>query len=408
MGNQWTTTGALMMVLGLATTAAAAANPAASALINEALDRQVQLDLNGVLPEILKQIARETGVAIEAEPAVWDLLPWGEQTSVTAKAQNQTLRQALTAISRKLGLTFILREQAVELQPCPALRRLGRRATVEELAILDLLAATPLDLDTNPIPGITLRKLLEAVDQRLVDLKTPYALEYRAGEGMLRDAVFVTRSANLMDALDSLAGGTKATWYPEGRNVLVVRKEDQVRAALDRRITMRFNGVAVGQVLVELAQKAGVNLTIEPGALQKVPAPFRTIQLALDNASFAMALENIAGFTGLGYVPNAEGVYIWNQSAYGPGAESGGEPILGMVPIPDLGIQVPLTASQVPPDVRDYLRFKAQKETEKLRQQMREEGFVPATQATTTVGPATRPDKPSANLPPAAVSPCRP
>ena len=44
-----------------------------------------------------------------------------------------------------------------------------------------------------------------------------------------------------------------------------------------------------------------------------------------------------------------------------------------------------LPQSQVPPDVREYLRAKQQREIEKIREQMKEEGFKP------TTAPATQP-----------------
>jgi hypothetical protein len=41
-----------------------------SALINEALDKQVALDLNGTLPVAMRAIGEKTGVTIEAAPVV--------------------------------------------------------------------------------------------------------------------------------------------------------------------------------------------------------------------------------------------------------------------------------------------------------------------------------------------------
>src|SRR5579864_2410852 len=100
-----------------------------SALINEALDKQVSLKLDGVLPQVLKSIEDKTGVRIATTDQVYDLLPWGEQTNVKVKVENKTLRDALTAISRKLGLLWGLGQFEVTLKPMPALARLGRRAT---------------------------------------------------------------------------------------------------------------------------------------------------------------------------------------------------------------------------------------------------------------------------------------
>src|SRR5215469_2939530 len=96
-----------------------------SALINEALDKNVSLSLNDILPTILKQIEEKTGVRITPTDPVYELLPWGEQTNLKAKIENQTLRAALTAICQKLGLTWELGQFDVILKPMPALQRLG-------------------------------------------------------------------------------------------------------------------------------------------------------------------------------------------------------------------------------------------------------------------------------------------
>ena len=99
-----------------------------SALINEAMDRTVKLQVDGVLPQVLKAIEDQTNVPIKAGPAVYDLLPWGDQTNVSARIENQTLRQALTAITRKLGLTW---ELGAAIDPGGADARAGAGAALD-------------------------------------------------------------------------------------------------------------------------------------------------------------------------------------------------------------------------------------------------------------------------------------
>lgn len=162
----------------------------------------------------------------------------------------------------------------------------------------------------------------------------------------------------------------------------MVPKEDQIRNQLTKTVTIRYNGVDVSQVLAELSQTSGVEFTIEPGAIQRIPPEFRTIRLILDNATIKQALENLAGFTGLGYVVNESGVYIWNQASTPGGTQR--DPILGMIPL-DNGMTLLIPQSQVPPDMQEYFRARMQKELAKIRQMMVEEGFKP------TSRPATAP-----------------
>src|SRR5438270_12144350 len=86
-----------LLALGLSPSLCRAQNSAA--LINEALDKQVELDLHDNLPGALRAIESKTGVPFKVDPAVYELLPWGEITEITVvKIKNQTLRQAQTAI----------------------------------------------------------------------------------------------------------------------------------------------------------------------------------------------------------------------------------------------------------------------------------------------------------------------
>jgi len=365
----------LLLLVGLNSPAARGQDT--SALINEQLDKPVaKLELNGTLPAVMNTIGEQTGVKLEASPAVWDLLPWGQGTNINAKIENQTLRQALEAITRKLGLVFVLKDQSVELRPMPALRRLGKRATIQELKALDLLTATPLAANTDHLPA---HQLLEAADQKLVDLKSDFAIENRSGESVKPDQVIpLSRNASLADALESLTNATGATWYPWGKSIVVVPKEDQVRNQLLKNISVRYNGTDISQVLMELSQKAGINFDMQPGAVQNVPPEFRSVRLVLDNATIKQALDTISGFTGLGYSVNDKGVYIFNSSS---AAGAPREPTVGLIPL-DNGMQIVVKESQIPPDMREYLKLKTQKQLQKIRQQMKEENFKPTTQPT--------------------------
>src|SRR5437764_14071805 len=170
-----------------------------SALINQQLDQQANLKIkNKPLPQAMSEIANQTGVRIEAAANVYDLLPWGDQTSVSATIKNQTLREGIDAIARKLGLSLVLKDNYVELQPMPALSRLGQRATVQELQALDLLSSTPLKL---PGEQVKVSQLIDAVDQKLLEMKSPFAIENRLGDRVPADRMIsVPRNAAMMDA----------------------------------------------------------------------------------------------------------------------------------------------------------------------------------------------------------------
>ena len=56
---------------------------------------------------------------------------------------------------------------------------------------------------------------------------------------------------------------------------------------------------------------------------------------------------------------------------------------IGMIPL-DNGLQIFIRESQVPPDMKEYLHLKTQKELQKIKQMMKEENFKPSTRPAPT------------------------
>ena len=135
-----------------------------------------------------------------------------------------------------------------------------------------------------------------------------------------------------------------------------------------------------------LRRLAHLQRLLEPGAIQRIPLEFRNIRISLGRgATVEGALEAISGFTGLDWAVKGDGVYIWNPSS-GTGGAGGGQqdPVVGMIQT-DSGMQVMIRRSSLPPDVREYLDQRVGKEIDKIREQMKDEGFKPSSR------PATQP-----------------
>lgn len=344
-----------------------------SALINEALDKIVELDLDTTLPQAIRSIEDKTGVPIRVSRAAYDVLPWGEQTKLTAKISQQTLRNSLSAITQKLGLRYIVGDQEVLVEPLAALSRLGKRATADELAVIDLLASTPFkDAGRDQL----LSDIASTVEAQFASAggDNPYTIENRA-DNAASSSIKTFKNQTMLDVLEEVHKQSRATWYPWGRGVVIRSKEDHVRTLLDKPVTLRFAGVDVAQVLTELSNRSGVSFTVEPGAIQRIPIESRTIKLILENVSTRQALESISGFTGLGYVSNESGVYIWNPAST---VQRRPDRVTTIMTID--GVQVLLPDSDLPSDVRAFLQAKREKAIESLRQQMLKEGFKPTTQ----------------------------
>jgi hypothetical protein len=400
---------AVLMALAVAATSlvrapvARAQNSASASLINQQLDKQATLQLDGSLPEVMSQVTKQTAVPVDAQPEVWELLPWGKETTVTAKIQNQTLRQALDVITRRLGLTYVLKDESIELQPMPALRRLGRRSTLPELDALNVLSSTPLQLASDKTD---LKTLLETIDQKLAN-KTPYAVENRTNSSQnpipANAPISVPRNASMLEALEAMVAQTPATWYPWGKTILVRPKQDQVRRQLEKEITLRHDGTDVAQVLSELSIRSGVPFRYEPGTFQEIAPQSRAIRLVL-NATVLDALEAISGLTGLGYQVKEGEVYLWN-SASAAAATKPRDRTIAMLPT-ETGMQIMITESTCPPDLREYIEFQKNKQFDALRKMMVEQGFKPSNPATQPAPPAPpRPPTGAGAVPPPATVP---
>jgi hypothetical protein len=359
-----------------------------SALINQALDKKVeQMSLNALLPAALDQITQQTGVPVKADPAVWDLLPWGRETNIKAKIENQPLRETFDAITRKLGLRWELKNDQVVVEPVGALRRLARRATVQELGCIDTLMGVPFDQNGS----LTVKDVLDAVDAKLASSKSQYVIDRPSADvGPLDMKVEVPRNATAFEALNKVAAQTQLTWYPWGKSVVVLPKSDEVRRQLQRTVTARYNGVDVTQVLQELSQKAGVRFDIEPGAVQQIAPESRSIRLVLDDYSIQSALDSLSGVTGLDYTVKGDSVYVWNQNPNNTGVPR--DRILITMPVRGTDVTVWIPESQVPSDIREYVKQKQAKSFEDIRQMMREEGFKPSTPPGPTTKPAAKKD----------------
>ena len=185
-----------------------------------------------------------------------------------------------------------------------------------------------------------------------------------------------------MDALEDMSHQTGATWYPWGKNVVIISKPDQIRRQLGKTISVRYNGVLLEQVLLDLRQRSGIKFDYDPGVIQQIPAESRTIRMFLDNVTIEDALDSIKGLTGLEYTVGDDGIYLSAKA----GATSTRDRVFVFIPLPG-GMQMLVPETQMPADVRQYLAQKREEATQLIHDRMKAEGFKP----TVAPPPATRP-----------------
>ncbi len=286
--------------------AAPSAGPS-SASLQLALDKPVELKVEDApIGEVFERLTEATGVRFRVGPDVYACLPYGEQTRLTVRIKNITLRKALTPVVAPQGMKWIIEDDAVRIRPADALLRMGRRATYDELRMLGTIhsaAIQPRAKGGEPVAQ--LRKLTGNEDLRLV-----FRLEGADREAALARADRVLPGTPA-DWLDMLCHGQGWTWYLWGDDIIILGKKAQVGRQLQRQVTLRYENAPLVDVLLDLARQGRVQLNMAPAVMEFVPAETRSsFNLIMSDATIAQVLEVISGATGLTFAPEDEGLRV--------------------------------------------------------------------------------------------------
>ncbi|HOW70983.1 MAG TPA: hypothetical protein PKY77_10310 [Phycisphaerae bacterium] len=270
-------------------------------LIIKALEQPTKLDVqNTPIQKALQQLADSTGIPIRLAAGTASLLPYGSQTNLTAKIENQPLKESLTALLRPLGLQFAPQHDHVLVSPVPPLYRMSRRASWEEVDLLKKLATTPWSKD-----------LFDSLQFQFQDSPAADAAANRETLGRLADAIGAGQAAEVLEHACLQHGWV---WSLNGNVIVVSTKTRQIEKQLDRRVSLRYVQANLKDALMDLAARAGVLLHFDPGVLASLPPQTaERFSLSMENTTIRQALEIIAGETGLMYFIEADGVRISNN-----------------------------------------------------------------------------------------------
>ncbi len=287
--------------------AAAAGSPAGSTaagenelsvLILQSLDQKTRLTVeNAAIREALAALSDSTGIPISISDETLSFLPYGSQTMLSARIEDQPLRASLEAILRPAGLRFEVLSDRVEVKPVPPLRRLCRRATWEELELLERLSSGPWS-----------RELGASLPYRFLDMPERDAEANRRILLELADAVGPGPAAEVLELACERHGWT---WRPEDGKLTILTRTRQVEDQLNTRVTLRYDRIHLKDALLDLAARAGVLLKMEPGVLAGLPQEtVRQFSLSVNNMTICQALEVVAAETGLSYIIEPQGLRI--------------------------------------------------------------------------------------------------
>lgn len=346
---------ALLLAAGLSTARAQALR----GLVDAALDQQVTKKIEiseRPFREGLAELEKATGLRFRLDPQALDWMPYGEQTRIELVIDNLSVRAALTRIFDGLGLALRVAGDDVLIEPAPVLDRLGRRLTIDEVRLLQELAAN----SWSAIAGSV------KFEYRL----PPEGEPHRALEAALRDAPPGPASAQLEGATQALG----LVWVPSGRTVAIYSQQEAVAQRLDRPLDLNYRQVALDEFLVDLGRRIGLTVRFQPGALQKVNASNRQVDFVQRGTSVRQVLELIVGRTGLTFEIVPDGIVVAAAGADAGSAAPGGRVVAILrVPVGSDGTTIDylLREDELPAEFRKLRDRKMPEVIELLRKELR-------------------------------------
>ena len=306
--------------------------------INQVLDGPISLDLKNVtLREAIDKVSQLTSIPIEIEKNTPGYLPYGTRTRLNATIKNGKLRDSLTALLRPLGLRFNVDSGRLIIRPQVVLLRICRRASWDELGLLESLQANA----WSPEFASKLKFQFQSMNG-----------DDQANLRRLREVAAQVSEGTAARVLEAVCEKYGWSWYPSGDKVVILPRTSQIERQLDRFVTFDYDGWNLKEVLLDLIAKRGdVLLKLDPGVLTTIPPQtVQNFKLSLSNATIRQGLEFIAGETGLSYIIEQDGVRLVSYGPLWPASQPSAEaaaaaaasalrvnPIIGQVTLPGPG-----------------------------------------------------------------------
>lgn len=351
-----------------------------NATLQRNLDRTTEIAVDKLpIGEVFAKLSANTGVKFVIDETTFQSLPYGAQTRLTVSIKDITLRNALTPILSPEALQWEVEDGVVKISPSEPLYRMCRRATYEELGVLGRIYSsqggkiTPSDKTdaASQLADMT-EQLRKDTGDKMLEIVFMVPEEKRAQAIAHAQKSLPGTGAAFLDALTATQDWT---WYLDGDRIIVLDRRKQTERQLGRQVTLKYENESLTNVLTDLAHKARVQLEIEPGVLQMVPAETRnSFNLRMADATIAEALEVVSGGTGLVFTRTDEGLRVEagkNMVAGGGATTRPTRPTLIVrktVTLKDGStVDLIIRGEDLPDDVRAYLEAEKAKFIEGLR-----------------------------------------
>ena len=316
------------------------------------------------VPEALAELGRVAGVEIQIDPSATELMPWGADTKLsTVHIENATLRDVLPQILEPLGLEFEAGETGLSVRASTPLKRMNRRATWDDLKLLERCHNTIWSPET--IETFTIRfRITSKVD----------------APAMLAEQMAKSAGGSVAQVLEDATGALGWVWLPNGDHIIIRTMQAQFANFMSRRITVKYANEPLADILLDLADRADTPINLEPGMMMKLPAEVgRHTSLALRNNSIRQGFELLSAHTGIRYSIQRSGISVSvSDTALQGGAPARPttvrSPYVGKItihgPAGAYSFDILLREDDLPQDILDYRKQMVDEYIEKMRADM--------------------------------------
>ena len=328
-------------------------------LVDAALDMKITQRIEIAerpIRDALSELEKATGLHFELNKSAVEWMPYGEQTRIGIVIQDMSVRRALERIFGGLGLALRVADDRVLIEPAPVLDRLGRRLTVDEVQLLQKLASQPWS---------ALKPDDFAVEFRVPPKDNPQQMFDQAmREGPATDA---------LTQLETVTQRLGWLWVPAGKTIVLYSRSEDVQQRLDRPLDLSYQRVPLDKLLLDIGRRIDITVHFEPGALQRVFARDRNVDLIQRGMTARQVLELISGNTGLWYDVVEDGVVIGSKPATEPAGPAAEQPqrVVAVIRIPvgkdGTTIDFLIRADELPPEFKQLRDRKMPEVIELLR-----------------------------------------
>lgn len=299
------------------------------------------------IADALADLGKQVGLSITLDDRAMELLPWGRQTKLAqVNVANASLREIFPQLLAPLGMTYEVSDGGIAVVPTEPIKRLNRRLTWEDLKLLKRCA----DSEYSP--------------ENFASFKVQYRITSKIDAAkMLEHQLTRSGRGTVAEMLETATGALGWIWFPEEDHIVIRTGQAQIASLLSRRVTARYANVPLTQILTDLADKAGVALTMEPGMMTKLPpSTAQSYTLFLQSSSIRQALESISAETGLKYEITRDGVNVGLSDAVAdagkPGASTRVSPYVAKLIVPGVdgsySVEFLVRSEDLPQDILDY------------------------------------------------------